>query len=239
MAKSERLFALLDLMRRLPAPVTAARLADELGISERTLYRDIDALRAVGARIEGAAGYGYSMAEDPALPPQRLTRLEIEALVIGFSAVSGYADPELVAAGESALSKIVARLPDAGQREALHAVLMASPMTRQAEPGVDLATLRRACWDEREVEITYTDSAGRESLRRIWPLCIVYMDNALLVIAHCLLRNDARSFRLDRMQSLTVTAASFRPRRVALLTKYSAENAKRRAEFDKAQRHPE
>lgn len=222
MAKSDRLFRLLDLMRRLPAPVTAARLAGEMDVSERTLYRDIDALRLGGARIEGEAGYGYTLAEDPALPPQTLSRLEIEALTLGLSAIRAYADPELVEAGEQALSKIIARLPDKGQREAMHAILRAWSPTEQAAPNVALDELRRACWDENEVEIAYADAQGRETRRRVWPLCLIYLDNALLLVAHCCLRDDARSFRLDRIQAMQHTGSSFRPRRAPLLRQYSA-----------------
>lgn len=223
MAKSDRLFRLLDVMRRLPAPVTAGRLAAEMEVSLRTLYRDIEALRLGGARIEGEAGFGYTLAEDPALPPQTLSRLEIEALTLGLSAIKSYADPELVEAGEQALAKIIARLPDESQRAAMHAVLRAWSPDQQAKPLIALDELRRACWDEAELEITYVDAQGAQTQRRIWPLCLIYMDNALLLVAHCCLRNGARSFRLDRMLSMALTGASFRPRRAGLLRQYSAE----------------
>lgn len=221
MARTDRLFRLLDTMRRLPAPVTAARLAAEIDVSLRTLYRDIDALRASGARIEGAAGVGYTLTEDPALPPQQLDRLEIEALTLGFAAIRDYADRELTEAGERALAKITARLSEDGQRAAMHAVLRSYPLTRQAPPNVDVALLRRACWEECEAEITYTDAMGRGTRRKVWPLAILYMDNSLLLLAHCLMRQDSRAFRLDRIQSLNMTGKSFRPRRAGLLKHYS------------------
>ena len=68
MARTDRLMRLMNALRRLPAPVTAQRLADETGISQRQLYRDIATLRAGGALIDGAAGLGYVLTEDPALP---------------------------------------------------------------------------------------------------------------------------------------------------------------------------
>lgn len=70
MSRTDRLMRLMDALRRLPAPVTAARLAGETGVSARQLYRDIATLRAGGALIDGEAGVGYSLTEDPALPPQ-------------------------------------------------------------------------------------------------------------------------------------------------------------------------
>ena len=104
MARSDRLFRLLHALRTLPAPVTAARLAAETEVSERTLYRDIEALRAAGARIEGEAGIGYTMTEDIALPPQTFDQLEIEALVIGLGEVGAAGDPALAEAAKSALA---------------------------------------------------------------------------------------------------------------------------------------
>ena len=101
MARADRLFRLLHLLRTLPAPVTAARLSAEERLSVRSVYRDIAALRAAGARIEGEAGYGYTLAEDPALPPQSFSRIEIEALVLGLAEVGQTAGPELAAGGRS------------------------------------------------------------------------------------------------------------------------------------------
>ena len=95
MAKSDRLFCLLHLIRGLTPPVTAARLAGDMEVSERTIYRDIDSLRAAGARIDGEAGLGYTMVEDLALPPQTFTQIEIEALTLGLSDVSQRGDVDL------------------------------------------------------------------------------------------------------------------------------------------------
>ncbi len=122
MARADRLFRLLSTIRMLPQPVTAARLAEETGVSERTLYRDIDALRAGGALIDGAAGLGYTLTEDPALPPQMFTRLEVEALVLGLAEVRLAGDPALAKAAEAAQAKIIASLPERVQRQAIHAV---------------------------------------------------------------------------------------------------------------------
>ena len=101
MARSDRLLRLLHTMRTMPAPITAARLAEETGVSPRSLYRDIDALRAAGAQIEGERGYGYRLVEDPALPPQTLDEVEIEALALGLAEVSALGDPILARAAGS------------------------------------------------------------------------------------------------------------------------------------------
>jgi biotin operon repressor len=122
MARSDRLLRLLQAMRVMAPPITAARLAEETGVSLRSLYRDIDSLRAAGARIEGERGYGYRLVEDYALPPQTFDRIEIEALVLGLGEVQYLGDPELAAAARSALAKVAATLPDEREQQMLHAV---------------------------------------------------------------------------------------------------------------------
>ena len=107
MARTDRLMRLMDALRRLPKPVTAARLAGETGVSPRQIYRDIATLRAGGALIDGEAGAGYTLTEDPALPPQMFTRLEVEALVLGLAEVRMAGDSALEQAAEAALAKLV------------------------------------------------------------------------------------------------------------------------------------
>jgi predicted DNA-binding transcriptional regulator YafY len=223
MARADRLFRLLEALRRLPAPVTAARLAAETGVSPRTLYRDIDALRAGGALIDGAAGYDYTLTEDPALPPQTLTRLEIEALVLGMAGLRFLGDPGLAAAGESALAKIAGSLPEAKQMQALHAVLGTYRARRLPEPPVDMALLRQACWEERALDLTYCDAAGQISQRRIWPLALYFQDQNQTLLSWCTVRQDFRMFLAPRMQTIALSAESFRPRRVPLLRDYIAQ----------------
>lgn len=119
MARSARLFRLLDLMRARAGVVTAEALGAELGVSERTIYRDIAELRAAGAVIDGEPGYGYRLTEDPALPPQNFDALELEAMVLGLAEVGQMGDPELAQAARMAAGKIIARLPERQQRRRL------------------------------------------------------------------------------------------------------------------------
>jgi predicted DNA-binding transcriptional regulator YafY len=227
MARGDRLFRLLDLMRRLPPPVTAARLAAETGVSLRTLYRDVEALRAAGALIDGEAGFGYRLTEDPALPPQSFARLEIEALTLGLAEVRAIGDPALADAAASAQAKLVATLPERQQRQALHAALMAYRYGPQPPLAVDPAILREACWAETAVDVAYVDLSGARTERRIWPLAVVFLERSLEALAWCRLREDFRRFRLDRMTALTPTDESLRPRRVPLLRQYVARLAGR------------
>jgi predicted DNA-binding transcriptional regulator YafY len=217
MPKSDRLFRLLSAFRMLPQPVTAARLAEETGVSERTLYRDIQALRAAGALIDGEAGTGYTLTEDPALPPQMFTRLEVEALVLGLAEVSLSGDPMLVRAAAEAQAKIIATLPDRVQRQAIHAVSRTYRFERRQPAPAHLQLLREAAWDERAVDLSYLDASGRQTARRIWPLGTVFLDREVQVLAFCCLRQDFRQFKLQAMSDVRPTSESFRPRRVPLL----------------------
>lgn len=222
MSRSDRLLRLVQALRILPSPVTAARLATETGVSERTLYRDIATLRASGAVIDGEAGYGYTLTEDPALPPQSFDRLEIEALVLGLAEVRYRGDTALTAAAEAALSKIIATLPERQQRQASHAVMMIHRLTRPPSAAVDLDLLRQASWDEQALDISYIDGTGERTQRRIYPLSIVYTDRATVLLAWCCLRQDFRQFFVSRIEVAGPTQESFRPRRVALLRDYIA-----------------
>lgn len=215
---------LMDALRRLPQPVTAARLAAETGVSARQLYRDIASLRAGGALIDGAAGVGYRLTEDPALPPQSFSRLEIEALRLAVAQLPRLGDPSLTEAGQTALARMIATLPERQAQQALHAIAR-SWIPAHADHGplaVDLDLIRRACWDEVSLQMHYRDLRDDESRREIWPLGLSYSDNHLLLLAHCRLRMDFRLFHVPRILSLEPGGTSFRPRRAGLLRDYVA-----------------
>lgn len=222
MPRSDRLFRLLQAMRVMPAPITAARLARETGVSLRSLYRDIDALRAAGARIEGERGYGYRLTEDYALPPQTFDRTEIEALVLGLAQVRHLGDPALGDAATQVLSKIAATLPTDREQFLVHAISQVYRPKVRHSGTEDIETIRQACWQEQALSIDYADKSGARTKRTILPLAIVYTDAALTVLTWCNLREDFRMFDLSRIRNAQPTGASFRPRRAALLRDYLA-----------------
>ena len=221
MSKSDRLFRLLHLIRSLRPPVTAQRLAAAMEVSERTIYRDIDALRAAGARIDGEAGLGYTMEEDPALPPQTFTQMEIEALVLGLSEVQARGDTALGDAARDALTKITATLPERQQRQITHAIGLVVRFHEPPNPTLDMRILREASWAEEALDLTYIDRAGETTHRRIYPLGIVYFDFQIVLLAWCCLRQDFRQFIVTSIVSATPSGESFRPRRVTLLRDYT------------------
>lgn len=207
-------------MRSLPAPVTAEQLSQELDVSMRTIYRDIDALRGLGAVIDGEAGFGFTLIEDASLPPLAFEDDELEALVLGLRDVAVIGDPALARAARRALAKITARVPDRQAHRLEHAVLDARRYVSPPAPIVDVERLRAATWAEQAITISYIDAAGTRSKRKVWPLGIVYMEASSMLLAWCHLRQDNRNFRLDRLESFEVLEESFRPRRVAMLRDY-------------------
>lgn len=220
MARADRLMRLMHSLRTLPKPVTAERLAEETGVSARQLYRDIAALRAGGALIDGAAGVGYTLTEDPALPPQMFTRLEIEALVLGLSEVRQAGDPSLARAAESAMARITATLPERVQRQAIHVVQQTYRFEKRSPVPAHIGLIREACWEERAIDLAYEDIAGQHTQRRLWPLSVVFLERNLMLLAWCCLRQDFRRFHLHKMQNVSLSDESFRPRRVPLLRAY-------------------
>ena len=210
----------MQALRSLPPPATAEQLADELSVSMRTIYRDIDSLRGLGAVIDGAAGFGFTLIEDASLPPLGFDEEEIEALVLGLREVMAVGDPSLANAAQNAFSKLRARLPAKQAHRLEHAVLTATRFERPPSPGIDAKALRRAAWEERTIRFDYTDASGSPTQRSADPLSIVFMQASHCLMAYCHLREDFRVFRLDRMQNLDVTDGSFRPRRVPLLREF-------------------
>lgn len=211
---------MMQALRRMQTPVTASALAQEIQMSQRTIYRDIDALRGMGAVIDGEAGFGYTLIEDAALPPLGFEDDELEALVLGLRDVAVIGDPALASAAKSALAKIKARVPPRQAHRLQHAVLDAHRFGALPPVRIDMAALRAATWDEVSVKICYSDGQGARTERLVDPLGFVYLDQSNVLLAWCHLRMDFRTFRLDRILQLHRTNQSFRPRRVALLREH-------------------
>ncbi len=217
MSRTARLFQLMQALRSGPSPKTSGQLAQDLGVSPRTVHRDIESLRGLGAVIDGEAGFGFTLIEDATLPPLGFTDDELEALVLGLREVQAIGDPGLSDAAGNVLRKLQGRLPQRQSHRLSHAVLTATRFDRPAKPRIAVADLRQATWDERTIEFAYTDAKGDDTRRKVNPLSIVYMDRASVLISWCHLRQDFRVFRLDRIREMSVVDESFRPNRIPLL----------------------
>lgn len=217
MSRSERLLSLLQVLRRHRQAVSGAALASELGISLRTLYRDIATLQAQGANIEGEAGVGYVLRPGYMLPPLMFSREEIEALVLGARLVAQRADPELAISARDALAKITEVLPGDLREELAASTLFAGPGLPLPEDRIDLARLREFIRSEQMMKIAYRDEKGAPTERLIWPFALTFFEGARVVIAWCTLRDDFRSFRTDRMDLMEGPLGRYPKRRMQLL----------------------
>src|SRR5215475_13593307 len=168
-SRAQRLLDLIQLLRRHRFPVSGAALAQELGVSLRTLYRDIETLNAQGARIDGEAGIGYVLRPGFMLPPLMFFEEEIEALVLGSRWVAERTDGPLRAAARNALAKIVAVLPDDVRDGADDSGLLIGPGAPVAAGDAELPVIRQAIRTERKLRVFYQDGSGRNSKRIIWP----------------------------------------------------------------------
>ena len=220
MSRTERLFELMQILRRHRFPISGAKLADELGISVRTLYRDIATLQAQGALIDGEPGLGYVLRPGFMLPPLMFSEEEIEALVLGSRWVADRADNQLKIAARNALAKISAVLP-ADLRHQLNASsLLIGPGQTVAAGDEELAMIRRAIRTERKLAIIYTDAMENETKRVIWPFALGFFERVRIVIAWCELRQEFRHFRTDRIIQLTVMEMRYPTRRQGLLKQW-------------------
>jgi predicted DNA-binding transcriptional regulator YafY len=218
MSRSERLLDLIQALRRYRRPVSGAVLAQELGVSLRTVYRDIQSLVATGAPIDGEAGVGYVLRAGYTLPPLMFTDEEIEAVVLGSRMVAGSTDARLARAARDALAKVTAVLPEE-KRDSVDALgLLAAPRPPLAPDGVDLALLRSAIRAEHKVWIAYGNEAGQRTERRIWPIALTFYERTRILAAWCELRDGFRHFRTDRIAAAAATAERY-PRRRRVLMK--------------------
>ena len=215
MSRSARLLDLLQALRLRRRPVTGAVLAENLGVSLRTLYRDIATLIAQGATIEGEAGLGYVLREETFLPPLMFSGAEADAVLLGLKLVAARTDPALATAAEQAAAKIAAVLPKEHDSDS---GLLAGPA--RAETKDMLATLRGALSAERKLRIAYADKRGAPSERIVWPVAIGFFESAEMLAAWCELRGDWRHFRLDRIASATATDDRLPRRRRVLLAEW-------------------
>lgn len=212
MRRADRLFEIIQLLRRKPT-VRARELGEALEVSERTIYRDIQDLMASGVPIAGEAGVGYVLKAGYDLPPLMFKEQEIEALVLGARMVESWGDSELALAATDAIAKIEAVIPPA-LRSYMAATALLAPAARNGHAiKIDLADIRRALRGRFKVRFRYTDVLRQSSERTVRPLSLAFFGPVWLLAAWCELRQDFRTFRLDRIRDFVLTEERFRAER--------------------------
>ena len=228
-ARSERLLAVLQILQRHRRPLAAQAIAEETGTSLRTVYRDIEALRAQGAVIEGEAGVGYILRPGYLLPPLMFTRDELEALVLGARLVAARADPALAGAAGEALGRIGAVLPEELRVFVDTSPLLVPPRLAGAAGGA-MAALREAMREERKVALRYRSLAGEETRRVVWPVALGFFESVQMLVGWCELRGAIRHFREDRIAACEILTDRFPRRRHALLRDWRESERMRTAD---------
>lgn len=216
----------MQLLRRHRYPVPGAALASSLGVSLRTLYRDIAELQSQGAHIEGAPGLGYVLKPGFMLPPLMFSEEEIEAIVLGSRWVAKRTDGALADAAANALAKIAAVLPSDLRTSLEASTLLIGPGDPLPPMIVDLTDIREAIRAERKLRLSYRDEAGRLSERVVWPFALGFFDRVRMILAWCELRDDFRSFRADRIEAMTVTETRYLRGRRTLLKAWRETSGK-------------
>jgi predicted DNA-binding transcriptional regulator YafY len=212
MSRAERLLNLIEEFRRRRRAASGEELARALGVSIRTIYRDIASLRSLGAGIEGEPGVGFILRSGFLLPPIMFTAEEVDALILGSQWVAKSADASMSEAARKAMARLTAVMPGelAGRVDAEHFSVW--PSEDAVREKIDMVALRRAIQLERKLLITYKDTKEKPSERVIWPFLLGYFDGKRLVAAWCEMREDIRHFRTDRISSLNELPTRY-PRR--------------------------
>ncbi len=214
--RADRLFQIIQILRRARRPVTADRIAAEVETSKRSVYRDIATLMAQRVPVRGEAGVSYVLERGFDMPPLMLTPDEIEAAVLGAQWVARRGDPALAKAAEDLIAKIAATVPEKLRPMVLEPASAASAPRQQTADALDMAQVRAAIHAGRKIGLHYRDEQERESRRIVWPIAIGYLETVRLLAAWCEIRQDFRHFRTDR-----VLAADFfeerHPERPAVL----------------------
>ena len=208
MRRADRLFQIIQFLqgRRL---VTAKQLAERLQVSERTVYRDVQDLTLSGVPIEGEAGVGYMLRAGFHLPPLMFTPEEMEALVTGARLVKSWAGDKLADAADQALVKIQHALPPKLKEKLGDTRLFAPGFHAYARHIPQMDRLRHAINERRVLEMGYTKENGELSRRAVRPLGLFFWGSVWTLAAWCELRNDYRTFRVDRITDLKESERRF------------------------------
>lgn len=208
MRRAERLFRLVNEMRTRRIS-RAEDLASLFEVNIRTIYRDIAHLQASGVPIEGAAGVGYLLRPGFDLPNLTFSHDQIAALAVGLSFVESKGDAVLASAAREARAMIQAGLPEPEARRLADAPYFAVRGQDLPSDPAPVTLLRRAIRDRLVVQIAYADGQAVASMREVQPLAIWSMAEGWMFSGWCLLRQDFRTFRLDRIGHIAATGAVF------------------------------
>jgi predicted DNA-binding transcriptional regulator YafY len=209
MRRADRLFQIVQHLRgrRL---TTASQLAQWLEVSERTIYRDIRDLELSGVPVQGEAGVGYRLSKGFDLPPIMFSFDEVEALVAGARMIQAWGGPALAASSRSAVAKIALALPPERRESVENTRLFAPQFHVDPNAGVLLEASRQAIVQRRKLRLLYEKPGAEPTPRVVHPLGIYFWGMKWTLVGWCELRQDYRTFRLDRIAEMKISDETFR-----------------------------
>ena len=234
MRRADRLFQIIQILRRSHRPVTAAALASELEVSKRTVYRDMADLIGQRVPIAGEAGLGYLLERSFDMPPLMLTPDELEAVVLGAQLVARLPDPLLAGAARDVVAKVASVVPERLRPFITEPSVAAKPPDEPPTRHVEMRPLRSAIREGRKLRLRYRAEAGDITERTVWPVVLGYAETRSLLIAWCELREDFRHFRTDRILGVTVLNEAYAARRSDLRRRWERWHEAERLKLDTA-----
>ncbi|WP_170516899.1 helix-turn-helix transcriptional regulator [Ruegeria atlantica] len=232
MRRGDRLFEVIEILRRAKGPISAQSIGEELGVTKRTVYRDVAALIGQGVPINGEAGVGYVLEPGFHMPPLMLTPDEIEAVTLGVLWVRSRGEPELALAAEKLITKLESVAPDKYRTSFLQPAVSVTPVD-QPDEVLGSAAIRLAIRRRKKITLKYSDNSGQRTSRVIWPIMLGYRDSSRIIAAWCELREGFRYFRTERIVEADVLEESI-PRRMDLLrAEWRSATDAERARYEK------
>ncbi len=210
MKKADRLFQLVTLLQGRRTATTAQAVARTLGVSVRTVYRDIEGLARLGVMIDGDPGVGYLLRHQSHVPPLMFSADEVLAMLVGSQMVQAFTDPQLALCAQRAEQKVRAVLPPLLQQRADHPLYRIPILEKDLALRERHELIRVACEKQLKMQVLYSDESGNSTQRTVWPLGIVGLLGKWLLLAWCEIRKDYRTFRFDRIQALATSADRFK-----------------------------
>lgn len=202
MRRADRLFLIIHALRGRRSATPARSLAETLGVSLRTVYRDVADLQLSGVPIEGEAGVGYVLRKGSDIPPLMFNLDELEALVVGTRFVRAFGGERLGLGAKAALLKIEAVLPPELRERSRRTRIYAPESRFRIESTGVIDRLHAAIEARTLLRLDYRDKDERITVREVEPLCLAFWGGAWTLGAWCRLRVGFRNFRPDRMDAI-------------------------------------
>lgn len=209
MRRADRLFLIIHALRGRRTALPARGLAETLGVSLRTIYRDVADLQRSGVPIEGEAGVGYVLRKGADIPPLMFAADELEAMVVGTRFVRAFGGERLGRAASAALLKINAVLPAELRERGRRTRIYAPELDERIEASGAIDRLHAAIEARSVLRLDYRDKEETPTRRDVEPLCLSFWGGTWTLGAWCRLRSDFRSFRPDRIIAFEPSGEAF------------------------------